>query len=58
MAKLNTGFRAKPKGLCVFMKSAKSLGFCFLAGQRKKENQKISLCAWRKANASLPPLCS
>jgi hypothetical protein len=41
------------------MMSAKSLGFCFKQRkEKKKQNKKILLCAWRKVKASLLPYCS
>ncbi|MGB5271190.1 MAG: hypothetical protein WBN52_11860, partial [Eudoraea sp.] len=43
------GLRPYSLGLRTFMKSAKSLGFCFLVGQRKKQNQKIFAMSVRES---------
>ncbi|KGK28666.1 hypothetical protein EL45_19655 [Cellulophaga sp. E6(2014)] len=57
MPKRNADFRAKPKGLCIFIKSL-NLWDLALDKKKKKQNKKISLCGWWKANASLLPYCS
>jgi len=44
------------KGLGVFAKSAKSLGFCFVQKKKKKQNPKVLLSAWRKDNRLSPAL--
>tara|TARA_R110000868_G_C10838775_1_gene759883 strand:+ start:899 stop:1090 length:192 start_codon:yes stop_codon:yes gene_type:complete len=38
------GLRAFSLGLRIFMKSAKSLGFCFLAGQKKTKPKDFAMC--------------
>jgi len=42
------------KGLGVFAKSAKSLGFCFVK-KKKKQNPKVLLSEWLKVIAHQPP---
>ena len=53
----NTGLGFKRQGLCIFIRSRNLWDFA-LTEKKKKQNQKISLGAWRKVNASLLPYCS
>jgi len=46
----NTGLGFKRQGLCIFIMSRNLWDFA-LDKKKIKQNQKISLCAWRKANA-------
>ncbi len=53
----NTGFGLNRR-VSVFLLSPQNLWDFALDKEKKKQNKKISLCAWRKANASLLPYCS
>ena len=58
MAITNRAVSAIFKGLGVFAKSAKSLGFCFVQKKKKKQNPKVLLSAWRKVIAYPLPYLS
>ena len=53
----NTGLGFKRQVLCIFRMSRNLWDFA-LDKKKINQNQKIALCAWRKANASLLPYCS
>jgi len=55
MAIANRAESAIFNGLGVFVKSAKSLGFCFVQKKKKKQNPKVLLSEWRKVIAYQPP---
>ena len=53
----NTGLGFKRQGMRIFIMSRNLWDFA-LDKKKIKQNQKIALRAWRKANASLLPYCS
>ena len=56
MCIVNAGFALNPKFSVYLLSPSNHFDLTF-EQKKKKQNQKIALCAWRKANASLLPYC-